>query len=241
MPTPVGIEVDLGVILNQLAFSKRGAIDPAVYPNLGLASSFWTPRCVQPGRHLTGPGRGTSYLSRFPRGHLDTYPLTLSNPVLMVCRSGQQALSQNGNMYISGTISLSVGLVGNPIGIELTGTGTQLISWTGGVGYSITVTAAPSSVLLGGAISINLASLAQAPSSLYFKYVDANDFTVALQATLTLNPGDFLGALPAAPLGSANPEPPALLVALAGGLLCPACVQGLGYAQGPPAGCELPT
>ena len=99
-------------------------------------------------------------------------------------------------MYISGGISLSVGLVGNPIAIELAGTGTQLISWTGGVGYSVTIAAAPSILLLGGAIEINLASIAQATSSLYFKYVNANDFTVALQATVTLNPGDFLGALP---------------------------------------------
>ena len=42
--TPVGIEVDLGVALKQLAFSKRGAIDPAVYPNLNLPSTFWTPQ-----------------------------------------------------------------------------------------------------------------------------------------------------------------------------------------------------
>jgi hypothetical protein len=52
VPTPVGIEVDLGASLTQLAFSKRGAIDPAVYPNLGLVSSFWTPMYVWPGRRL---------------------------------------------------------------------------------------------------------------------------------------------------------------------------------------------
>lgn len=88
-----------------------------------------------------------------------------------------------------------MGLNGNPIGIELTGTGTQLISWTGGYGYSITVAAAPNILLLGGAIKINLASVAQATSSLYFRYVNENDFTLALQATLQLSPGDFLGAL----------------------------------------------
>ena len=46
MPTPVGIEVDLGASLTQLAISKRGAIDPAVYPNLGLPKDFWTPMWV---------------------------------------------------------------------------------------------------------------------------------------------------------------------------------------------------
>ena len=52
VPTPVGVEVDLGASLTHLAFSKRGAIDPAVYPNLGLVSSFWTPMYVWPGRCL---------------------------------------------------------------------------------------------------------------------------------------------------------------------------------------------
>ena len=65
-------------------------------------------------------------------------------------------------MYISGGISLSVGINGNPIAIELAGTGSQLVSWTGGVGYSITVAAAPNILLLNGAIKINLASIAQA-------------------------------------------------------------------------------
>ena len=109
-------------------------------------------------------------------------------------------------MYISGGISLSVGINGNPIAIELAGTGSQLVSWTGGVGYSITVAAAPNILLLNGAIKINLASIAQAKCSLYFKYVNANDFTVALQATLTLNPGDFLGAIAAAASGRCTPR-----------------------------------
>ena len=47
VPTPVGVEVGLGASLSQLAFSKQGAIDPAVYPNLGLPSTFRTPRYVR--------------------------------------------------------------------------------------------------------------------------------------------------------------------------------------------------
>ena len=43
VPTPVDIQVDLALTLNQLAFSKSGAIDPAVYPNLAVTSTFWTP------------------------------------------------------------------------------------------------------------------------------------------------------------------------------------------------------
>ena len=43
VPTPVDIQVDLSFTLTQLAFSKSGAIDPAVYPNLALTSTFWTP------------------------------------------------------------------------------------------------------------------------------------------------------------------------------------------------------
>ena len=46
MPTPVGIEVDLGATLSQLALSVNGSIDPNVYTNLALTSTFWTPRCV---------------------------------------------------------------------------------------------------------------------------------------------------------------------------------------------------
>ena len=97
-------------------------------------------------------------------------------------------------MYISGDISLSVGLNNKPIAIELVGTGTQLVSYIGGLGYSITISAAPSIALLDGAININLAAVAEATSSLYFKYVNPNDFTVALQATLTINPSNFLSA-----------------------------------------------
>jgi hypothetical protein len=47
VPTPLGVEVGLGASLSQLSFSKQGAIDPAVYPNLGLPSTFWTPRSVR--------------------------------------------------------------------------------------------------------------------------------------------------------------------------------------------------
>lgn len=37
------LAVSIGFFLTQLAFSKNGAIDPAVYPNLGVNSEFWTP------------------------------------------------------------------------------------------------------------------------------------------------------------------------------------------------------
>ena len=42
----------VSVGLTQLAISKQGAINPAVYPNLALPSDWWTPRCVhvQPAR-----------------------------------------------------------------------------------------------------------------------------------------------------------------------------------------------
>ena len=115
-----------------------------------------------------------------------------------VCCRGRRALSQNGNMYISGEVAVAVGVYGQILGIELVGTGTQLMSWTGGFGYSNTIMAAPNILLLNGAIKINLASVAQANTSMYFKYVNDNDFTVALQISLQLNPGDFLGAIEAA-------------------------------------------
>ena len=111
-----------------------------------------------------------------------------------VCCRGRRALSQNGNMYISGELSVGVAVWGSIVGIELAGASTQLMSWTGGFGYSNTISAAPNIVLLNGAITINLASVAQATTSMYFKYVNEIDFTLALQCTLQLNPGDFLGA-----------------------------------------------
>jgi hypothetical protein len=101
-------------------------------------------------------------------------------------------------MYISGEISLGAELYGKALGIEVVGAGTQLLSWTGGAGYMISIASAPNIVLAGGAITINLASIAQATTSLYFKHVNATDFTLALQSTLTINPGDFLGASAAA-------------------------------------------
>ena len=48
LPTPVDIKVGITVGLSQLAISKSGAIDPAVYPNLAFPS-FWTVRCVSLG------------------------------------------------------------------------------------------------------------------------------------------------------------------------------------------------
>ena len=97
-------------------------------------------------------------------------------------------------MYVSGGMSISVGLDGNPIALELDGAGALLVSYTGGFGLSTTVSAAPSIQLLDGAIGINLAAVAQATSSIYFQYSNSNAFTVALQATMTLDPGNFLGA-----------------------------------------------
>jgi hypothetical protein len=104
-------------------------------------------------------------------------------------------------MYISGGISVSVGIDGNPIALDLTGAGSSLATWSNGIGYSTTIAAAPIILLLNGALSINLASVAQVTTSLYFKYVNANDFTLALQAKLTLNPGSYLGACLLLPWG----------------------------------------
>ena len=115
IPTPVGIQVGVGIGLNQLAFSRTGAIDPTVYPNLALPATFWTP-------------------------------------------SGPQGLAMKGNMYISGSGSVSVDIDGDPIGIELDGAGASLFSYTGGIGYMTTISAAPSINMLGGAINLNLVS-----------------------------------------------------------------------------------
>ena len=96
-------------------------------------------------------------------------------------------------MYASGGMSVSVGLDGDDIALELDGTGALLVSYTGGVGLSTTVSAAPSIQLLGGAIGINLAAIAQSTSSIFFQFTNSSSFTVALQSTLTLDPGNFLG------------------------------------------------
>ena len=56
-----------------------------------------------------------------------------------------------GNMYISGGMTVSVGIDGNPIAIDLAGTGASLLSYTGGFGFSTTISAAPSLALLDGA------------------------------------------------------------------------------------------
>ena len=200
VPTPYGITIDVGVSLKQLAISTRGAINPAVYPNLAFPT-FWTPMWVQPGRplHPWGlPAPAGGRLHGLPRPPTMSASLIVEPLVCGTCCRGRQALSMNGNMYISGEISLGTSLYGEILGIELVGTGTQLMSWTGGAGYMVTISAAPNIALCGGAININLASIAQASVSLYFKYVNEKDFTLALQATLTLNPGDFLGAICAA-------------------------------------------
>ena len=63
-----------------------------------------------------------------------------------------------GNMYISGSGSVSVDIDGDPIGIELDGAGASLFSYTGGIGYMTTISAAPSINMLGGAINLNLVS-----------------------------------------------------------------------------------
>lgn len=108
-----------------------------------------------------------------------------------------------GNVYVSGGISISVGIDGNPITFELQGTGATLASYTGGVGYLTTATAAPGISLLNGAISINLASIAQVTSSMYFQYVSANDFTLALKCAVVLDPSAFLSRW-SAPAASAR-------------------------------------
>lgn len=136
--------------LSQLAFSQRGAIDPAVYPNLNVDSNFWTP-------------------------------------------AGPRTLAMNGNIYVSGGMSLSVGIDGNPVAFELSGTGATLVSYTGGVGYLTTASAAPGISLLNGAISINLASIAQITTSMYFSFISTNDFTIALKCAVVLDPSAFLG------------------------------------------------
>ena len=73
VPTPLGIEVDLGIALKQLAISTRGAVDPAVYPNLAFPT-FWTPMCVQPGRPLH-PEWAACHSCQLPvEGHLHGGP-----------------------------------------------------------------------------------------------------------------------------------------------------------------------
>ena len=100
-----------------------------------------------------------------------------------------------GNFYISGEVSVSVMLISKIAGIEMVGTGTLLTSTKNGGGFVMSQSAAPTILLAGGAIKISLASIAQSTSNMYFNYVSDRDFTIALGATLNLNPGDFLGAI----------------------------------------------
>ena len=62
----------VSVGLTQLAISKRGAINPAVYPNLALPSDWWTPKCVhvQPARsrQKRQPGGGMVVPATCPVG-----------------------------------------------------------------------------------------------------------------------------------------------------------------------------
>ena len=54
-------------------------------------------------------------------------------------------------------------------------------------------------MLLDGAITISLSDISESTSSIYFKYVNAGEFTLALQSTIRINTGDFLGELPPPP------------------------------------------
>ena len=71
----------------------------------------------------------------------------------------------------------------------------------------VTIAAAPAITLLGGLITINLNAVAAASSSYYFQYNSKTDYTIAFQATLTLDPGNFIG-------GCALAEHPTLTLAL---------------------------
>ena len=125
------------------------------------------------------------------------------------CR-GRKTLSQKGNLYISGGFSISLSVEGGPFVIEEAGEGSAMISW-GSDGYvcSCSMASTPSIVLLDGAITISLADIAESTSSIYFKYVNAGEFTLALQSTIRVNTGDFIGAMPAslrrAPLPQSSP------------------------------------
>ena len=106
-----------------------------------------------------GVGIGLNQLAFSRTGAIDptVYP-NLALPATFWTPSGPQGLAMKGNMYISGSGSVSVDIDGDPIGIELDGAGASLFSYTGGIGYMTTISAAPSINMLGGAINLNLVS-----------------------------------------------------------------------------------
>ena len=117
---------------------------------------------------------------------------------------------------MSGYVQLGMSTDDDLTGIQLTGTGSMLISNKksngdpGGYGVMATIAAAPAITLLGGLITINLNAVAAASSSYYFQYNSKTDYTIAYQATIILDPGNFIGGCALAAAHSS----PALAVAL---------------------------
>ena len=72
------------------------------------------------------------------------------------CCSGPQNLSVNGNVYISGVVTLAVELT-SEIELEIQGTGGMLVATGGGTSFVTQLNVGPAFNLLGGALQINLA------------------------------------------------------------------------------------
>ena len=76
--------------------------------------------------------------------------------LLIVCCSGPQNLSVNGNVYIAGVVTLAIGLMSD-IELEIQGTGGMLVSTSGGTSFVTQLAVGPAFNLLDGALQINLA------------------------------------------------------------------------------------
>lgn len=120
--------------------------------------------------------------------------------------SGQQTVDFSGQTYIQGSISFDLGDVDtDPVVVSVTAMGTMLInvdpSGDGGAGngdiaMALDISAAPTLILLNGALQLDLSSMASANLAMAFQYFSSTNYTVALQATFTVDLAGFFACIP---------------------------------------------